>query len=579
MMTAWAARARTPAGRRWTAALGGLAAVAVALLYFRFTFMGLAAPEAMELAQLGRNLSNGLGFTTFVLRPLALPHGTNPLAQPEMLHGPLFPFLLALIIGATGASDLAIAGASLFFHLLTIPVVFTLGRRLFDRRTAYFAAALYALNVEVLDVAGSGRPLTLCIFLMSCLFVTLYDLAAEDRNDDAKEASPARVSPTPRGRFRLAGALGGALYLTDPAFFWILPILLALAFHWNRRRPGALMALAGPMALLALPWMIRNYSVTGSPFFGLRGSEIWMNTGLFPGTIAYRMSDHDLAPSTAALNALMKKLVANTARETQALPMILGPWTLAFFLPSLFFQFSDEAANTLRRTGFALFLAVSLGMALFVPRHDLLMAFLPLVAVFSVAYLLHLIRQAGNSSLTARTAAVVALVVILFPLAGGVARQAPNSLRRAAAVAPWLHQYSRRGDIVFSDQPWVVAWYADRPSILLPLREARITQLRREFPGARWLFLTEEARAFSPMWSAIHDSFYQWNNIVAQARATGQTLPQPLLIAGPQPPLFAALAGFVSVEVGTDPGAVLGVVSPAAPKTVPTPPVTQPHRP
>src|SRR5687768_7910475 len=79
--------------------------IALLFLYYRLMFPGLINPDAMDYAQLGRNISAGRGFTTYVLRPLALTQGDDALHQPDVTHGPLFPFALAVAFGAFGARD------------------------------------------------------------------------------------------------------------------------------------------------------------------------------------------------------------------------------------------------------------------------------------------------------------------------------------------------------------------------------------------------------------------------------------------------------------------------------------------
>src|SRR5579862_3848639 len=86
----------------------------VMLLGFSMRLLGfhLSDSDALDYAQLGRSLLAGHGFVTHILRPLALTHGHDPLTQPDVTHGPLFPFLLALSFGAFGARDTVAMGLS-----------------------------------------------------------------------------------------------------------------------------------------------------------------------------------------------------------------------------------------------------------------------------------------------------------------------------------------------------------------------------------------------------------------------------------------------------------------------------------
>ena len=140
-------------------------------VYFKTMFPGLTNPDALDYAQLGRNLSAGRGFVTSILRPLALTHGSNPLAQPDVTHGPLYPFLLALAFGMLGAKDTTVAIVSGVFYLLTIPVLYRLGVRVFSRAVGLLAALIFTFNALMLEYAASGLPITLYVFLMTCLLL------------------------------------------------------------------------------------------------------------------------------------------------------------------------------------------------------------------------------------------------------------------------------------------------------------------------------------------------------------------------------------------------------------------------
>src|SRR5579863_5417296 len=92
-----------------------LGVVALAFLYDIRAYRNLAAPEAMDAAQLARNVSEGRGYTTLFLRPFSLylvqnhnqantPFAlTNTVtdfaqikaAHPDLANPPVYPLLLA----------------------------------------------------------------------------------------------------------------------------------------------------------------------------------------------------------------------------------------------------------------------------------------------------------------------------------------------------------------------------------------------------------------------------------------------------------------------------------------------------
>jgi 4-amino-4-deoxy-L-arabinose transferase-like glycosyltransferase len=520
----------------------GLAAVTVPplvlYLYYKLMFAGLSHYQAMDFAQLARNLSTGKGFTTYLLRPLALTHGDNPLAQPELTHGPLYPLLLALAFGLLGAKDWVVAAVSGFFYLLTIPVLYRLGNRVFGRSVALVTVLIFTFNALVLQYAVSGLHLTLYIFIATSLLLAVHGLACAARDR----------AVAPRRLLLRIGVLAALLYLTEPVFFWVLPVILVTVM-WlspaHRARAAGWFAL--PLCVLVLPWMCRNALLAGNPVFGLRGMELWMYTRLYPGETAYQLTPGELVPGIGTFKAVAQKILLGTGRVIQAFPQVTASWVLAFFLPGLLFQFADPAANTLRRVTMFSFLAILMGTLLFGLEMPLFVALIPVMLVYSVAFLIHLAREArlGKGSMVLVTGLMA--VAVLYPLFSETTlTQRPEPIN-AVATARALAAGSRAEEVVLSDQPWFVAWYAERPSLWLPATERQLKASRERFAGARWLFLTDSVRQYSPEWQIVYDTLQGWGSAYNQARLTSGKLPERIRLEGKQRPLYEALQGFAAV--------------------------------
>ena len=358
----------------------------LAILYARATTAGLSRVDAMDFAQLGRNLSEGRGFVTYFLRPMALTRGFNPVRQPELMHGPLFPFLLALFFGARGVSDAVAMQASGLFYLLTIPAVFTLGKRLFNPAVGRYAALLYTVNALWLDYAVSGWHITLCAFLVTCLFLGFHSAAKQGQNAVRKPARSAWIG---------FGLCAGALYLADPMFFWIVPVVLVLAARVSPEcRVRAALTVGTAAGFLCLPWMLRNSLLGANPIFGLRAMDLWGHTMQYPESAVYRASPTGLLPSVAMLNSAVRKMLVNVSLTFDTLPQVAASWVLAFFLPSLLFRFRNEVTHKVRNAMLACLLALYFGMLPMNLEMPLLASFAPTMLIFAVAYLLHLIQQA-----------------------------------------------------------------------------------------------------------------------------------------------------------------------------------------
>src|SRR5579862_8657914 len=412
-----------PAGDKTEAALRvwvllAAAVIGVPLLvlgYYKLMFPGLVNADAMDFAQLARNIQSGHGFTTLVLRPLALTHGASPLHQPDLTHGPLYPVIMAIAFAALGAKDDIVCLISAAFFLLTLPVLYRLAFKMFGAQVARITTAVFALNSLMLEYSISGLHITLFVFLSTSLLLVMYELATDssDRTGD-KEVK------LPTGRLVMAGVLSALMYLTEPVFFWFLPVIAVAA--WTLCKPKRWLGLAWtliPMAILTLPWMAHNFKYTGNPVFGLRGIELFSYTkGELPELTVYRMSPHGISPNVALFKAVVNKVTVGIGQIIQTFPQVTASWILAFLLPSLLFRFTDQATNTLRRVMMWCFLALVGGIIVFGvdDKMPLFMALIPTMLIFSVAYLLHLLQQARLTRNASILATLLLCAVVIYPL-------------------------------------------------------------------------------------------------------------------------------------------------------------------
>jgi len=484
------------------------------LLYRETKFVGLTNADALDYAQLGRNLASGRGFVTYILRPLALGNTTNPLRAPDVTHGPLYPLALAIAFGAGGAKDAVVAWVSGLFYLLTVPVVYRLGMRAFNRTVGFVAAAVFACNAVVLGYAVSGLPITLTLFLTTSLLLAIYNLAARH-----VALQMGQTPPFPKGRLVLTGVLAGALYLTDPQFFWVLPVIVGAVLWLNRvQRLQALVWFGVPLLLVAGPWMLRNALLTGNPVFGLRGMEVWMNTRSYPGFDAYRMLPGDLIPGAHLLREILKKMVLTVAQVLQSFPNTTTSWALAFFIPSLFLRFPNPAAMRMRAVLVFCFLGLFLGSLIFTLNLGLFLAFVPAMLVMAAALLVNLVQ--GMQLRAPSLAALVLLLafMIIYPVVGDVVLVPKPQPVVQEASARALGGASRPDEVVLSDQPWLLAWYADRPSLWIPAKDEEIGAFRKKFAKARWLYLTQQVASYSLRWEAAFGLLRDWNVQYLRAR-------------------------------------------------------------
>lgn len=533
----------------------GLFAIPLLLLvvYYKLMFVGLTNNNAMDFAQLGKNLSDGKGFTTYYLRPLGLTHGDNILNQPDVINSPLYPFILGLAFGARGATDATAAQISGLFYLLTVPVLYFLACRLFSRKVALIAVAIYAANPLMLEYATSGLPITLQTFLTTSLLLLFHTLSSQLQ---ARAENPQR--PLPHAALVGIGAVTAALYLTDSVLLPLIPVVV-LSVVGLLRANNALRAVGAfllPLALMVLPWMFRLGRLTGNPFYGLRGMELWMGTkNFYPGGLAYRTMPEDLVPSMGLFQAVVRKVTLGIGEVIQAFPQVSASWMLAFLLPSLLFRFRDTIANNVRSLMMYCFLGTLIGMLPFGVEMPLFAPLVPAMLVFAVAYLLRLLDQANPPRATRILLTSLLVVSVALPLVRMTVLmdrpEPPTGMRTAQA----LKKIMNNKEAVLTDQPWLIAWYTNRPAIWIPNTNANITKYRERFKGLRWMFLTDQVTSFSDEWQAMYGVLYQWNVKILreqQAAITNNdkdyTVSPATILADDNMPLSKYVDGFVTVE-------------------------------
>ncbi len=479
---------------------------------------GLMNADAMDYAQVGRNLMQGHGWSTYILRPLNIDLGIDPTRQPDLTHGPLFPLFLALAFAPFGVKDSVPIGVSGLFYLATVPILYLLGTRVFNRTVGLVAALIFAVSHSMLEYATSGLPITLFTFLMTALLLVIYNIAA-----DARNTSPATQNRAPRGQLILAGVLMGALYLTEPMLALVVPIAFGLIIWSSPRNRGAAVLFTGiPLLLLVGPWMFRNAMLTGNPVYGGRGLEVWMNTSVYPNFSIYRMFRGEVVPSAELFRAIVQKFQGGLGAFIESAPAIPLAWVLAFFLPALLIRYADPATLVLRRTLSVGFLLVVLTNLLFTPYATLYVAFVPVMLVFALSLIAILMQQAhierGPLIATYGLLGFVIILPLFNTLTIGLRNRAPvNPQRRIAAFFSNV-VVAKPDDVVVSDQPWLVAWYGARPSLWLPQSDTRFIEAKQKFgKRMRYLMLTEQTNSsniYPPSWALLHTLGAQWNDAV-----------------------------------------------------------------
>ena len=525
--------------------------IGVALIYLGWRFRGFAIPEAMDQAQIAREVARGHGLSTQVIRPLALwqlEDNKLPLPKeqfPDTFNAPLGPLVNSLAIKLTGdkmefktheyiaASERMIVALSMLFFLASIGVEYLLLRRLFDARLAFWASSATLVSDLCWQYTLSGLPQMLMLLIFNGVLYTLVRALQIHRALEADNPTGAtRLVPSPReggraevassgramGWMAAAGVLLGLLALSHAVTVWLfLGALIFAAVHFRRRGPVVLILLLG-FAVVYAPWMVRNYRVSGSAF-GLAKYEVY--DGL-AGSTTQRMRNVD-GPLTADVPPYFfrPKIQHNIREQLAGLTGSLGSnlLALAFFL-GLVHVFRRPEVNSFRWAVLLMWALALFGMSLAGPGdpepfplvgpNQIGVLFLPVMLGFGLAYVLVLFsRRDTATNLFARLLFYVALFVVsALPLLFTLLPSNVSPFQFPPYFEPGINRlatWTTPGEIVASDMPWAVAWYADRKSLWIPNKLKDLTGLsdNAKLPGTlAGVFLTPISRN-TPLFTSV----------------------------------------------------------------------------
>jgi hypothetical protein len=506
------------AGQLWLERF--LLAVIFGVVVVVFHFMearNFAAPEAMDQAQVARNLAEGRGFTTWNVRPLSVHYRQQTLkaqqragtaiplgGHPDLENAPVFPVLeaalfKALPIGTRYApaappaaihripAEMAVSWMNIGLLMVLAYQVYRLGCRIFDPVVGAIAAAITCGTDLIWRFAYSGLSTLLIMVMLLALARVLVSLEARSRPD----ALPARLGPVSLSV--LAGLLLGVLCLTRYSVGWlILPTAIFVGVVAGARRWLSVGALVAVFLLVLSPWVARNMKLSGLPF-GTATCAIFAGTDSYPDDRLTR----SLLPNVqgVAWGEIVSKGINGSIQQfEEELPRLGGSWLTSFFLVSLLLPFRNPTLSRLRGLSVGclgvLFLAQAFGrthlstLSPEVTSENLLVLLAPLVFLYG-AGLLHTLFDSLEfpfplmKSLAQGAAVVVLCLPLIFALASsGLAIGGLIPRRHLPMVDPPyrpdvirdLIGTSPVGSLMMSDIPWAVAWYGNRECVGLPLR-------------------------------------------------------------------------------------------------------------
>ncbi len=544
-----------------------LVLVSFTLLHLLPLFRGLDTPQAMEQAQIARQIARGEGFTTKMIRPLAYYEAekanqgaVNFTDFKDTYHAPLNPLIMSAVLKLVGADkegawqmgkneriyplDRVIALVSTLFFLMSIGVTYLLVGRIFDAKIAGVTAVLMLLCDLFWKFSQSGLPQMLMLLLFSCGLYFTY--RAVEASEEGK---------MPFVHALAASAFFVLMVLAHWITAWIfLGFLIYAAFAFRPRGVVALSAFALLAIAVAVPLMRAN-DFSGQPF----GTGFYvLYNGLGSGTESSIMRNHDLQSAPLSLDGLLIRILGTTLVQTSdLLPFFGGILVAPLFFVALLHPFKRASIANFRWGIVLMWLFAALGMAVFgidrerqLHPNQIHILFAPVMSAYGLAFvsILWSRLETINSVPFLRNAHYFAVVALS---AAPMILSAPDKIKIGMYTAdrgypqwpPYLpsvlhgeipkrlapgERETGTTRIVVSDQPWAVAWYADEISLWLPKTkrgfeqlEDRASSLGTPFAG---ILMTPSSTGFDPP-PVVRDQYGEFASLVFNGLAIDITAP------------------------------------------------------
>ena len=547
-----------------------LSLLALLVFYNVREYQGFATVEAMESAHLARQLSEGKGFTSLSLRPLALAHeetqkgegilstSEDVLQHVDMVSPPAYPLFLSLWMRILPFEweipshrsenftryqpEVLISFINQGLFLLNGLMVFYLGRKLFDDSVAWMSMACFFCADLLWRYSFSGHDTMLLTTWMLLLVIGLVALerasrAEEPDASEPEEALDSELETSPidsplkvqssgwfLGVACSVGLLLGLAGLTRYSFLWMLvPTSLFALLCLGKRRWLVTPVMILTALLVVAPWLARNLEVSGLPF-GLRSYALYMDTADYPED---RLERSLLGEVTApGLNQYLRKTFEKLPDISSGeLPTLGGSFLPFLFFMGLLIPFNNKGLRRLRwfTLGSLVLMVViqSLGQTYLSeqsPRingENHLVVLAPWVFLFAVPIFYSLLDQLPLPYEGLRPAVVLSFFAICsLPLWGHLLPPRPLPFAYPTYKPPLIQeiaQWNQPEEALMSDIPWAVAWYGNRPCYWLSRRvDPDFYGIHDERDAIEALYLTQMTTDLPFMSSFLQDPEGSW---------------------------------------------------------------------
>lgn len=500
------ATSREFGGSRSTLVLRLITAVLLVLMCvykLHLTYRGLNQPVAMEQAQIARSVAQGKGFVTGVLRPIEVMNAAEHAKQKKLpldyqsmrdsTHAPLNIVAMAVALKMTGyddfeasrmtdggyvyAPDRIISATSIFFFCIAIVLTYTLVGRLFDEVVACSTCCFLLLSELVLNYAVSGlpQPLMMC-FMLGGLHLFLSSVRMFQEKAVYWSLLYLSLSFACMGLMCLSGWMG----------IWIAGGLLLFCCFYYRPAGSYVLTSAVVLLLILLGPAVFNYINTGS----ILGNAMLGLYNSFGGGEEYAMRAASLNYVPLQAGSAVLNLLAHTVYQLRDLYVNMGSiLVVPFFFLALLNRFKRDDVQSMKWALFSMWAIACVGMALFGQNEpecasQLAIMFVPMFVAYGIALVFNFLGRLKYESSTFNQARGLAIFILIILSAGPFLATLPKALymgiwlgdRGRPQYPPYyppalnvnLANITAPEHVIVTDQPWAVAWYANRKALWIP---------------------------------------------------------------------------------------------------------------
>ncbi|GAA5494099.1 hypothetical protein Rhal01_00256 [Rubritalea halochordaticola] len=471
--------------------------IGITLLYTTFSFRGLSHKDGIDQAQIGREVARGNGLSTKMVRPISIQQlessdkKVNLNHMFDTYHAPLNVLVYAGVIKMVGGDDAGnyrmlandtvykldrvIAVTCSLFFIISIGINYLLISRIFDKKIGSVVAILMMVSEYMWQITQSGLPQMLMLMLFSSALYMAWR-AIEIQESKGRAFLPVIIS----------GFFFALLVLTHWITLWMFVGYVIFACIYFRPRGVVAVTLIGIMLLFIVAPLIyyttHSDNPLGTAFYALHAG----------GSRDHFMRSLEIPPLN--IKGLNLRILGSFVTQVSYINFFLGGLVIApaFFL-ALFHPFKRSSISKFRWGILLMWVFAAFGMSLYgagdeaVDPNQVHMLFMPLMAAYAVAFLCIIwarVPLSQQGGLVGNLHIAVVVLITAGPLISTLflLSRTHDNTNSPIGVNPVslnrnLADVTDENTLIVSDQPWAIAWYADRQSIWMPLNSEQLEML------------------------------------------------------------------------------------------------------